>query len=69
MKFTWFIHTSFACFDFGAHYERYKELRQPIRTVRPNGNVKDVLLLHDNARPHTSFSTRDAIAKNVMGCS
>jgi histone-lysine N-methyltransferase SETMAR len=25
--------------------------------------MKDVLLLHDNARPHTSLSTREAIAK------
>jgi histone-lysine N-methyltransferase SETMAR len=34
-----------------------------IRTVRPNRNMKDVLLLHDNARPHTSLCTREAIAK------
>jgi hypothetical protein len=25
--------------------------------------MKDVLLLHDNARPHTSLGTREAIAK------
>jgi hypothetical protein len=25
--------------------------------------MKDVLLLHDNARPHTSLSTREAITK------
>jgi histone-lysine N-methyltransferase SETMAR len=27
--------------------------------------MKDVLLLHDNARPHTSFRTREAIVKMV----
>jgi hypothetical protein len=25
--------------------------------------MKDVLLLHDNARPHTSLNTREAIAR------
>jgi hypothetical protein len=34
-----------------------------IRTVRPNPNMKDVLLLHNNARPHTRSRTREAIAK------
>jgi transposase len=56
-----------SCLDFGAHHERYSgtsnKLRQRIRKVRPNRNVKDVLLLHDNARPHTSLRTSEAIAK------
>jgi hypothetical protein len=53
--------------DFGAHHERNKEplneLRQRIRRVRPDRNMKDVPLLPDNARPHISLRTREAIAK------
>jgi hypothetical protein len=30
-----------------------------------NRNMKDVLLLHDSAWPHTSLRTREAIAKMV----
>jgi hypothetical protein len=41
------------CFNFGAHHERYRE----------TSNVKDVLLLHGNAWPHTSFRRREAIGK------
>jgi hypothetical protein len=29
--------------------------------------MKDVLLFHDNARPHTNLRTREAIAKNWDG--
>jgi hypothetical protein len=53
--------------DFGAHHERHKEtlnkLQQRIRRIRPNRNMKDRLLLHDNARPHTSLRTREAVTK------
>jgi hypothetical protein len=38
------------------------KLRERIRAVRPNRNMKDVLLLHDNAWPHTSLRTREATA-------
>jgi hypothetical protein len=31
---------------------KLNKLRQRTRIVRPNRNTKDVLLLHDNARPH-----------------
>jgi hypothetical protein len=31
--------------------------------ARPNRNMKDVLLLHDNAWPHTILRTREAIAR------
>jgi hypothetical protein len=46
--------------------ERYvqtlKKLKQRIRMVRPYRKMNQVLFLHDNARPHTSLNTREAIA-------
>jgi hypothetical protein len=40
-----------------------RKLQKRTRTFHPNRNMKDVLLLHDNAWPHTSLRTREAIAK------
>jgi hypothetical protein len=37
-----------------SYKETFNELRQRISIVRPNRNMTDVLLLHDNARPHTA---------------
>jgi hypothetical protein len=55
------------CLDLGARHERYKEalnkLRQRIRRVCPNRSLKDVLLLHDNARTHANLLIREAIEK------
>jgi hypothetical protein len=66
-KKLYIIVVKFPCLDFRAHHERYKEtlnkLRQRIRTVRPNRHIKDVLLLHDNAGPHTNLRTRKAVAE------
>jgi histone-lysine N-methyltransferase SETMAR len=51
---------------FQCHSERYvqtlKKLKQRIRRVRPNRKMNQVVLLHDNARPHTSLRTREATA-------
>jgi hypothetical protein len=50
------------CLYFGAAHEPYKEalkkLRQWICGVLPNRRMQHVLLLHDNAQPHTSLRTR-----------
>jgi peptidoglycan/xylan/chitin deacetylase (PgdA/CDA1 family) len=60
------------CLYFGAHHERYKEtlnkLRQRIRTVRPERNTKDVLLLHDNARPDTRLCTSQIWRPATVAC-
>lgn len=46
--------------------ERYvqtlRKLKQRIRRVRPQRKMYQVLLLHDNARQHTSLRTREATA-------
>jgi histone-lysine N-methyltransferase SETMAR len=39
-------------------------LKKGFRRVRPHKDVTKVLLHHDNARPHTSLHTREAIIKH-----
>jgi hypothetical protein len=43
--------------------ENFKLQRKLIRKLRLGRNMKDVLLVHDNAQPHTSLRTREAMAK------
>jgi transposase len=43
--------------------ETPKKLKKRFRRVRPHKDVTKVLLYHDNARPHTSLHTREAITK------
>ena len=43
------------------YIEALKELRENVKKDRRGKLSKGVLLLHDNARPHTSFATSDAI--------
>jgi hypothetical protein len=40
-----------------------KKLKLRYRRVRPNMNPGDMLIQHDNARPHTRLQTQEAIAK------
>jgi hypothetical protein len=69
IKCTWAIHTSFEitrlffCAYHKWHMETLNKLRQRIGRFRANRNMKDVLLLHDNAQPHTGSRTRGAILK------
>jgi hypothetical protein len=69
-KMLYTIAVKFNCLDFRAHWKRYREtlnkLRQRIDKVRSNRNMKDIFLFQDNAQPHSSLRTREAIAK--MGC-
>ena len=41
-----------------------QKLKQRYRRVRPNRNAGDMLIQHDNVRPHTSLGTPEAIAKS-----
>ena len=46
--------------------DTFKTLQKPkqrYRRVRPNRNPGDMLIQHDNARPHTSLRTQEIIAK------
>ena len=45
-----------------AYIQTLTRLRARIQRVRPNMPIDNVLLLHDNARPHTSIRTRETIA-------
>jgi len=47
----------------GAHIKTLQKLKQRYRRVRPNRNPGDILIQHDNFRPHTSLRTQEAIAK------
>jgi histone-lysine N-methyltransferase SETMAR len=46
-----------------AYIKTLQKLKEQYRRVRPNRNLGDMLLQHDNARPHTSLRTQEAIAK------
>jgi histone-lysine N-methyltransferase SETMAR len=45
------------------YVETVKKLKKHFWRVRSHKDVTKVLLHHDNARPHTSLCTREAIAK------
>jgi histone-lysine N-methyltransferase SETMAR len=45
------------------YVETLKKLKKRFRRFRPHKDVAKVLLHHDNARPHTSLHTREAITK------
>ena len=46
-----------------AYIKTLQKLKQRYRRVRPNRNPGSILIQHDNARPHTSLLTQEAIAK------
>ena len=43
------------------YIETLKKLKARIRRVRPDSDMCNVLLQHDNARPHTSIKTREMV--------
>ncbi|KAF6028815.1 hypothetical protein EB796_012879 [Bugula neritina] len=47
-----------------AYIETLRKLKTRLKRCRPNVNVANVLLLHDNARPHTSLRTREEITRH-----
>jgi len=46
-----------------AYIKTLQKRKQLYWRVRPNRNPGDMLMQHDNARPHTSLRTQEAIAK------
>jgi histone-lysine N-methyltransferase SETMAR len=46
-----------------AYVKTLKKLHSRLRRVRPYRRMEDVLLLHENARPHVSLRTTQAITK------
>ena len=46
-----------------AYSKTLQKLKQRYRRVRPNRNPGGMLIQHDNARPHTSLRTQEAITK------
>ena len=47
-----------------AYIETLQKLKARIKRVRPNLKMSKVFLQHDNARPHTSIRTREAITSS-----
>jgi histone-lysine N-methyltransferase SETMAR len=45
------------------YIQTIKKLQRRLRSVRPHKNVAEILLQHDNARPHTSLNTQKAVIK------
>ena len=45
------------------HVASLRKLKEAIRRKRPELDVRDIKLHHDNARPHTSFVTAVVIAR------
>ena len=48
----------------GAYIKTLQKLKQRYQWVRPNRNPGDMLIQHNNARPHTSLWTQEAITKS-----
>ena len=46
-----------------AYIKTLQKLKQRYRRVWPNRKPGNMLIQHDNARPHTSLRTKEAIAK------
>ena len=46
-----------------AYIRTLQKLKQCYRRVRPSRNPGNMLIQHDNARPHTSLRTQETIAK------
>ena len=46
-----------------AYIKTLQKLKQRYRRMRPNRNSGGMLIQHDNARPHTSLRTQEAITK------
>ena len=51
-----------ATINSGVYIDTVEKLKARIRRVRPALEMSKVLLQHDNARPHTSFKTREVIS-------
>jgi hypothetical protein len=45
------------------YIQTLKNLQKYLRRVRPHKNVAEILLQHDNERPHTSLKTQEAVTE------
>jgi len=50
-------------FNSDAYIKTLKKIRELFQRVRADKNLSEMLLQHDNAKPHTSVKTRDDVTQ------
>jgi hypothetical protein len=55
-------------FNSGAYISTLNKMRKRFQSVWPDKNQREMLLQHDNTRPHTSIKDQEAITQLAGWC-